>query len=399
MEAYKRINSTVARSPLDYSHALSKITGSRVYLKKEHLSAVGSYKERGALNKLLQLSDEERRRGVICSSAGNHAQAVSYHATRLGIDAVIVMPNTTPHIKVQRTASFGGSVVQHGDSFAEAYGFARELGDFENRTFIHAFDDPMICAGAGTVAIEMIEQNPFLDAIVVPIGGGGLIAGMSMFIKNVNPRIKVYGVEAAAMPGMLKSLQQGSVTAVPKVGTMADGIAIERVGQTPFSLIRKYVDDIVTVSEDDLAASVLHFLELEKTMVEASGAAGLTAMMEGKLPQLKGKQVGLVVTGSNIDMSLLGRIIQKGLVKSGRLARVSVTIRDVPGQLEKICRICNELRINIKDLKHERAFLIGHGITQPVLDVETKGFEHIEMLMERLRAADFIDAHVITPYN
>ncbi len=349
---------------------------------------------------LLQLTPEERKRGVICSSAGNHAQAVSYHATRLGIDSVIVMPRTTPHIKVKKTAAFGGRVVQHGDSFGEAYAFARELCDFENRSFVHAFDDPRICAGAGTVAYEMIEQNPFLDAIIVPVGGGGLIGGMSMFIKSINPRIKVYGVEAAAMPGMLRSLQAGEVTPVPKHGTMADGIAIERIGATPFSLISKFVDDIVTVTEEDLAASVLQFLELEKTVVEASGAAGLTALMENKFPHLKGKQVGLVVTGSNIDTSLLSRIIEKGLVKSGRLARISVTIRDVPGQLEKICAICRSLNVNIKEIKHERAFLLDTvGVTQPVIDVETKGFDHIEKLVDALRSADFLDTHVITPFH
>lgn len=401
MMAYERIKGTVARSPLDQSVALSRATGAKIFLKKEHSSSVtGSYKERGALNKLLQLTPEERSRGVICSSAGNHAQAVSYHSTRLGIDGVICMPQTTPHVKVSKTASFGGRVVLNGESFSDAYNFARELCEFENRTFIHAFDDPQVVAGAGTVAVEMIEQNPFLDAIIVPVGGGGLIAGMSVFIKSINPRIKVYGVEAAAMPGVYKSLRAGHVIPVPKNGTMADGIAIERVGETPFSLINKYVDDVVLVEEDELAAAVLTMLEDEKTVLEASGAAGIAAMVQGKFPDLVGKNVGIVCTGSNIDMALLSRIITKGLVKSGRMARISVTIRDVPGQLARICSICNDLRVNIVEIKHERAFLLDTvGVTQPVIDVETKGFDHINKLVEALRAADFIDCHVVTPFH
>jgi len=400
MGAYERIRGIVAKSPLDYSTRFSELTGSRVYIKKEHAtSSTGSYKERGALNKLLQLSDEERRRGVICSSAGNHAQAVSYHATRLGIDAVICMPTTTPHVKVKNTAAFGGRVVIAGESFGEAYAFARRLCDHENRTFIHAFDDPMIVAGAGTVAVEMMEQNPFLDAIVVPVGGGGLIAGMATFIKNVNPRIKVYGVEAAQMPGMYESLKHGHVVAVPKHSTMADGIAIERIGQTPFDLIKKYVDDIVLVKEDEIAEAVLNVLELEKTLVEGSGATGLAALVSNKLPQLKGKKVGVVCTGSNIDINFLGRIIEKGLVKSGRLARIRVLIKDIPGQLARICSICTELRVNIVEIRHERAFLLDTvGVTQPIFDVEVRGFDHIDKLVDRLTQEGF-ETHVVTPYH
>lgn len=395
--AFKRINQTVLRTPCDFSPRISPIVGSNLYLKKEHLSITGSYKERGALNKLLQLTEEEKARGVICSSAGNHAQAVSYHSTRLGIDGVIVMPVNAPHTKVRfthmlsplsfslslsrarvyrwlrdlegfrrasskpacnaelgcstqpnalraplfvlvqvkSTREFGARVVQAGESFAEAYEHAVKLAKDEGRTFIHAFNDPEVVAGQGTVAMELLEQNPYMDAVVVPVGGGGLIAGMALLLKSINPRIKIYGVETKAMPGMYRSLKAGKLESVPKKPSMADGIAIEHVGAIAFDIIRDHVDDIVLVDEDEVAQAVLLMLEKEKTVTEGSGAAGLAALMSGKLPQVKDKNVVCVVTGSNIDMSLLQRIIEKGLVMSGRLARIHVTVLDVPGQLAR----------------------------------------------------------------
>lgn len=401
LEAFERLRGKISRAPLEYSSSFSQITGAQVYFKKEHSTSVtGSFKERGALNKLLSLTPEERRRGVICSSAGNHAQAVSLWATRLGIDSVIVMPQTTPYVKVQKTSSFGGKVIQSGTSFGEAYAFARELGDFENRVFIHAFNDKQIAEGAGTIAVELLEQQPFLDAVIVPVGGGGMLAGMATLIKAINPRISVYGVEAALMPGMLKSLEAGHVVSTPKQPTMADGIAIELVGNIPFPAIQKCVDKIVTVSEDDLAHTVLQLLELDKTLVEPAGAAALTALCGPLRHELQGKQVGVVLSGSNIDMSLLGRILNKGLVRSGQLARISVTIRDIPGQLAKICQICADMGISIREVKHERAFLLDTvGITQPIIDIEIRNFEHLERLVERIRGEEFLDCHVITPYH
>lgn len=369
-----------------------------MYLKKEHLSITGSYKERGALNKLLQLSEEEKRQGVICSSAGNHAQAVSYHSTRLGIDGVIVMPINAPHTKVRSTLEFGARVVQAGESFAEAYEHAVKLAKAEGRTFIHAFNDPEVVAGQGTVAMELLEQNPYMDAVVVPVGGGGLIAGMSLLLKAINPRIQIYGVETSAMPGMYKSIKAGSLQSVPKTPSMADGIAIEHVGAIAFDIIKDCVDDIVLVDEKDIAQAVLLMLEKEKTVTEGSGAAGIAALMAGKLPQVRDKNVVVVATGSNIDMSLLGKIIQKGLVMSGRLARIHVTVLDVPGQLARVLSILRDLRANVKDIEHERAFLLGNvGITQPIITLETRDFDHVKEIVDTLKKEGFSNTYLATP--
>lgn len=361
-----------------------------IWLKKEHVSITGSYKERGALNKLLSLSEEEKKQGVICSSAGNHAQAVSYHATRLGVDGLIIMPKTTPYNKVQSTRNFGAKVQLEGESFNDAFEAASKIAKETGRVFIHAFNDPLVLAGQGTVAMEMIEQNPYLDAIVVPVGGGGLIAGMALVLKHINPRIKLYGVEAAAMPGMYNSVKSGRLERVPKRPTMADGIAIEAVGNIPYSVIQNLVDEIVLVDEDEIAEAVLRMLELEKSLVEGSGATALAAVLHRKIALPEGAQVGVVCTGGNIDMTLLGRIIEKGLVKSGRLVRIRVTIPDVPGQLAKLCNLLGDLRANIRDIEHERAFLIENvGFTQPVFTVETRDHDHVDEIVNSMKKIGF----------
>ena len=335
LEAYRRIGDTVKKSPLDYSSGLSELTNCSMYIKKEHIGICGAYKERGALNKILQLNQEQRDKGVICASAGNHAQAVSYHSTRLGVKGLVVMPQTTPFVKVAATKRFGADVLLFGQSFDEATQKAAEISKTKGMTFVHAFNDKAVVCGQGSVGLEIMEQNPYLDAVVIPIGGGGLIAGMSLAIKTLNPKIKVYGVEARAVPGMYKSVLSGKVTKVVKTKTMADGIAVETIGDIPFDLARKFIDEIVLVEEDEIANAVLTLLEVEKTVVEPSGAAALAAIMSNKLPQLKGKQVAIVATGGNIDMTLMGRIIEKGLVKDGRIARIQVTVEDVPGQIAK----------------------------------------------------------------
>lgn len=400
--AFKRISQTVTRTPLDFSPRLSKLLpgDTQLYLKKEHYTITGSYKERGALNKLLQLTEEERRRGVICSSAGNHAQAVSYHSTRLGIDGVIVMPVTTPYVKVNSTREFGAKVVLAGESFAEAYDHAVKIAKEEGRTFIHAFNDPEVVAGQGTCAMELLEQNPYMDAVIVPVGGGGLIAGMSLLLKAVNPRIQIYGVESVAMPGMYNSLKSGKLQSVPKKPSMADGIAIEHVGAIPFEVIKQNVDDIVLVEEDEIASAILLMLEKERTVLEGSGATGIAAIMSGKLPQLAGKNVVTICTGGNIDMSLLGRVIEKGLVKTGRLARIHVTILDQPGQLARVLGIFRDMRANIRDIEHERAFLLANvGMTQPIVTVETRGFDHVQEIVAKLRAEGFDSTYLETPVS
>ncbi len=374
----------IYQSPCAHSATLSRALGNKVYLKLENLQMSGSYKERGALNRLLQLTPEERARGVIAASAGNHAQGVSYHATRLGISATIVMPEYTPLVKVTSTKRFGGKVVLHGQSYDDAYAEARRIAEAEGRVFVHPFDDPAIIAGQGTIGLELLEQNPYLDAIVVPVGGGGLIAGVAVAIKETNPRIKVYGVEAAAMPSMKASLEAGDLATVPVQRTMADGIAVRRPGELTFSLVQRYVDDIVTVEEEEIASAVLTLLEVEKTVVEGSGATPLAALANGHLP-LSGKKVALVCTGGNIDVTVLSRIIDRGLVKDGRMVQISVTLSDTPGALAALTALVAQLKANVLEIEHNRAF--SHtpvGQTQVAMTLETRGHEHIEALTNAL---------------
>eukprot|EP00474_Spongospora_subterranea_P001165 CRZ01623.1 hypothetical protein [Spongospora subterranea] len=397
LKAHKRISSYIEQSPLKYSHSLSAANDCELFLKEEHTSRTGSYKERGALNKLLTLSESERGQGVVCSSAGNHAQAVSFHSTRLNINAVIVMPSTTPFVKVKATESFGAKVVLHGSGFAEAYQKAVDIAEAENRVFVHAFNDRDVVAGQGTVALELLKQNAYLDSVVVPVGGGGLIAGMALVLKHVNPRIKLYGVESKEMSGMRASVDAGKVTKVGRQQTICDGIAIETVGEIPFKIINELIDDIVVVNEDEVAASVLTLLEKEKTVVEGSGATPLAAIIYGHL-KVKGQQVAAICTGSNIDMSVLSRIIERGLVRSGRIARLAVTIKDSPGELAKVLSLISQTRANVRDVEHERAFLLASvQQTQPILTIETRGYDHIEEIMALLRASGYEDVKLSTP--
>lgn len=368
---------------------LSAQAGCGVYLKLENLQMSGSYKERGSLNKLLTLSDEQRRRGVITASAGNHSQGVAYHATRLGIDAKIVMPRHTPVIKVTRTRGFGANVELIGETFDDAFATAWAMGEAEGRTFVHPFDDPQIIAGQGTVGLELLEQNPYLDAVIVPIGGGGLIAGMAVAMKETNPRIKIYGVEAAALPGMKRSIEAGHVVEVSGPRTMADGIAVRRVGELTFELVQHYVDDIVTVDEEEISSAVLTLLEVEKTVVEGAGATPLAAALNGKLP-IAGKKVALVCSGGNIDVTFLNRIIERGLVKDGRMARLGVTLLDRPGALSQMISIVSDQLANILEIGHNRAFSAANiGETQVTLTVETRGHDHIQAIVQALETVGF----------
>lgn len=388
MKARERLSGIVRKSPLDRSPLLSKEFDCDVFLKKEHISLTGSYKERGALNKLLLLTPEERAKGVICSSAGNHAQAISHHSTRLGIDGLIVMPITTPYVKVASTEKFGGKVLLHGENYDEAYARAKEISDEEGRTFVHAFDDPQVVAGQGTVALEILEENPYIESIVVPVGGGGLIAGMALVLKHINPKIKIYGVEAKNMPKMKVSVDQGEIVKIPRLRTMADGIAIQQAGKVPFEIISKLVEDIVVVDEDEIAAAILTLLEIEKTVVEGSGATGLAALANKKLKFRQDEKVAVVLTGGNIDMSALGRIIEKGLVKDGRLTRLRVTVEDSPGELSKLTQLIGSMRANIRDIVHERAFMpvdISIGYTSNILTLETRGPKHVDLIIGELR--------------
>lgn len=387
--ARKRIEGSVRLTPCAYSDALSKRTGSKIWLKLENLQMTGAFKERGACNKLLSLSKEEAARGVICASAGNHAQGVAYHATRLGIDATIVMPETTPLIKVQSTRSYGANVVLFGANYDDANDEARRIEALEHRVFVHPFDDDLVMAGQGTIGLELLEQNPYLDAVVLAVGGGGLAAGVAVALKETNPKIKVYGVETAVLASMKAALVHGSPVVLPPARTIAEGIAVRRAGDRTFEVVQKYVDDIVVVDEEEIAEAILLLLEREKTVAEGAGAAPLAAVLNARLP-LAGKKVAVVVCGGNIDVSVMSRIIDRGLVKSGRMVRMAVTVPDVAGALARLTGIVAEARANIVQLNHDRAFAktdLNEVVVELVL--ETRGFEHLGDVRNALEAAGY----------
>jgi threonine dehydratase len=386
-DARRLIRPYVGETPLEYSATLSEMVGGRIHLKLENLQMTGSYKERGALNRLARLTPEEARRGVIAFSAGNHAQGVAYHAQRLGIAATIVMPLYTPLVKVTSTRRHGAKVLLFGGSAAEARAESYRIAAEEGLTYVHPFDDPQIVAGQGTVGLELLEQNPYLDAVVVPVGGGGLIAGVALVIKETNPRIKVYGVEASAMPAMKVSLARGVVSEVPSQRTLAEGIAVPRVGDIPFSIARRYVDDVVLVDDEEIASAILTLLEIEKTVVEGAGAAALAAVLNQRLP-IAGKKVGIILTGGNIDVTMLARIIERGLVKDGRMVRLSAQVIDAPGALATLTAVIGELGGNIMQINHERAFARGPlGMTQVEVTLEARGHDHIKEIVTALETA------------
>jgi len=392
--ARARIKDAIYLSPLAHSETFSILTGNRVYFKLENLQMTGSFKERGALNKILSLSDDERRRGVIAASAGNHAQGVAYHAARRGIRATIVMPIGTPLVKVTRTREWGSyrpegsdatlEVVLHGDNYDEAFEEAWRRREAEGLTLIHAFDDDAIMAGQGTIGLEIIEQNPYLDAVVVPIGGGGLISGIATALKETNPRIRVIGVQTTRVPSMVRALAEHAPCVLPAAGTIADGIAVRRAGARTLPVVEKYVDDVVTVEEEEIAAAILSLLEREKTVAEGAGAAAVAALMAGKTG-LHGKKVGVLVCGGNIDVNLLARIIERGLVKDGRLVRLRVRIPDHPGALHRLTGLLAQVRANILEVSHNRAFSrVDLGETAVDITAELRGPDHIQELVRIL---------------
>lgn len=383
-EARQRINEQIYLSPLPRSETISRMTGSNVFFKLENLQITGSFKERGALNRLLTLTPEEGQCGVIAASAGNHGMAVAYHSRRLSIAATIVMPVSAPLVKVTRVRQYGAASVLHGSDYDAAYAEASRLSRENNLTFISAFDDPWIVAGQGTVGLEMYEQNPDLDAVVVPVGGGGLIAGVALALKTLKPALRVIGVQAEAIPSMKVALANGTPAELPPATTIADGIAVRQVGATPYELVKKYVDEIVTVSEGEIANAVLLLLEIEKTVAEGAAAVALAALVNKKV-SLKGKNVGLVVSGGNIDMNLTARIIETGLIQDGRLGRFSIVISDRPGSLARLAQRVADLGANILQISQTRGFgEMAIGETEVELTLETTGKEHIQQICETL---------------
>ena len=385
--AAARLVGQVLDTPFVESRTISQLTGCQVFLKFENLQYTASFKERGACNKLAQLGANERARGVIAMSAGNHAQGVAYHAQRLGLRAVIVMPRFTPGVKVERTRGFGAEVVLHGDTLDESRTHARELAAREGLVFVHPYDDEDIVAGQGTVALEMLREQPDLDTLVVAIGGGGLIAGMATATKAIRPDIEIIGVQTERFPAMVNAIKG---TRLPQgTSTIAEGIAVGTPGVITEAIVRQKVDDLLLVDEGDIEQAIVMLLEIEKTLVEGAGAAGLAALI--KHPQrFAGKRVGLVLCGGNIDPMLLASIIERGMVRAGRLARIQVNARDVPGNLARITATVADAGANIDEVHHQRAFtLLAAQNVAIELVLQTRGREHIAQVIERLQQAGF----------
>ena len=393
--ALARLRDAIYLSPCTRSETFSNTTSNTVYLKLDNLQRTGSFKERGALNKLLSLSAKERERGVIAASAGNHAQGVAYHAGRHGIRAVICMPLTTPLIKVSATKSYGAEVVLGGANYDEAFEQALLRAREQGLTFVHAFDDDAVIAGQGTLGLELLAQHSDVDAVVVPIGGGGLIGGVACAVKESNPRIQIFGVQPARLPSMKVAVAEGKPVTIKAAATVADGIAVRRAGDRTLPLVQKYVDDIVTVDEEEIANAILLLLEREKTLAEGAGAAALAALLNHKLP-VHGKKVAILVCGGNIDVTLLSRIIERGLVKDGRLVRLRVHLPDYPGALHRLTGILAQHRANIVETSYDRAYYgVNLGDTAIDITMETKGPDHIAELLTALDVAGYTSERVL----
>lgn len=388
-KAELRIRDFIYFSPCQLSAALSEVTGQQVFLKLDNLQRTGAFKERGALNRIMLLSEEEKRRGVIAASAGNHAQAVAYHATRRGVLARIVMPLMTPLVKISATRGFGAEVILHGANYDEACAEALRICDLEGMTFLHPFDDPAVINGQGTIGLELLEQVQGLEAVVVPIGGGGLISGVACALKESNPAIRVVGVETERLPSMLRAIEQGEPVTLPAEATIADGIAVRRAGDLTMPLVRRFVDEIVTVDEEEIANAIMVLLEREKTLAEGAGAVALAALLQKKT-SLNGQRTAVLVCGGNIDVSLLARIIERGLVKDGRRVRIRVHLADRPGALHHLTKILSDQRANIVETLHNRAYY-GVNLGDTVIDItlETRGAAHITAIAQALEAEGY----------
>ena len=385
-QARRRIASGVWLSPCQESLSLSKLIGARIFCKLDNLQHTGSFKERGARNALLLLSREQRQRGVIAASAGNHALGLAYHGGSLGIPVTVVMPQFAPLIKSSMCRRLGARVIFHGDTFAVAKAESERLCREQNLTYIHAFDDPAIIAGQGTMGLEILDQVPDVQAVVLPIGGGGLIAGVATAIKAKRPKVRIVGVETAHWPAFSRALRAGHPVTISGSTTLADGLAVSQVGTHTFAAARSLVDEVVSVNEDQIAFAILKTLELEKTVVEGAGAAALAASLSGKLKHLQGKRVALAFCGGNIDPNILGYVIEKGLVVDGRLTRFTAVVSDRPGGLAKLARSLADAGASIKEITHDRAFGgTDVSMTNVICTIETRDRKHVREVHRRLR--------------
>jgi len=381
--AAARIGGQVERTPLTRSETLSRLTGADVWLKFENLQFTASFKERGALNCLLQLSEDERRRGVIAMSAGNHAQALAYHGQRLGIPTCIVMPRFTPNTKVEQTRVFGAEIHLEGGVFDETLEYTRRLAEERGLVLVHPYDDPRVMAGQGTVGLEMLEQQPALEAVVVPVGGGGLISGIAVALKSQRPDIRVVGVQVERFNAAAAAFH-GEQPRLAKPATVAEGIAVKSPGANTLPIIRQQVDEMVEVSEEQVEDAVFKLIEIEKTVVEGAGAAGLAAIMAHP-DGFAGRKTGVVLSGGNIDMLVLSSILERGMVRSGRLVHMQVEIADVPGALGELTRLLGEFGSNIIDIAQERTFG-GSSVRSTLVDLslQMRGEEQIEQVVDGL---------------
>jgi len=375
-QAQKRISDVVVKTPFSYAPHLSYESGANVYLKKENLQITGAFKIRGAFNKIASLSDEERTRGVVAASAGNHAQGVAFSARHFGIRAVIIMPESTPLTKVSGVKHYGAEVILAGANYDEAYAYATLYGKQNNLTFIHPFEDEEVIAGQGTIALDILE-NDNIDAVIVPVGGGGLISGISSAIKALRPEIEVIGVAAAGAPALKNSFDAKTPIDSTEVRTIADGIAVRDTSKYTLGLMLESVDRVITVDDEEIANAILFLLEKQKLVVEGAGAVGVAAMMHHKLPRLEGKNVAIVLSGGNMDVTLLSVIIEKGLIKSNRKMKLTVTLVDKPGSLMKLTQLLEQLNANIVHIAYDRTSTdLDYGDANVTIHLETKGEEH-----------------------
>ncbi|WP_148416010.1 threonine ammonia-lyase [Haloferax sp. KTX1] len=388
--ARERVEAVARRTPLEYSHTFSEMTGAEVYLKLENTQRTGSFKIRGATNRITTLSDEEKDAGVVTASAGNHAQGVALAASRAGVNSKIVMPEYAPISKVKATERYGGDVVLYGNDYDEAQAKAHEIEESEGRTYVHAFDDEYVMAGQGTIGLEIAEDCPDLDTVVVPIGGGGLISGISTAIKEQYPDARVIGVQAEQASSAADSLNKGSIQTIDEVDTIADGIAVRRIGDKPFEVIRERVDEVVTVSDEEIAVALTYLLERAKTLVEGAGAVALAALLFQKFDYEEGEVVVPALCGGNIDMNTLTTVVMRGLVETGRYLKIRTELKDRPGSLEQLIGIIAAEKANIYAVRHDRTSRkIALNATEVEIDLEMRGPDHVDSLLGELHDAGY----------
>ncbi|SFV50389.1 Threonine dehydratase [hydrothermal vent metagenome] len=389
-KAYERVQGIVHRTPFSYAPILSQMSGYEVYLKKENLQRTGAFKLRGAFNKIASLVESGEKGGVVAASAGNHAQGVAFSAKHFGIDATIVMPESTPLTKVQGVKEFGATVILHGGNYDEAYAYAVTFAKENNYNFVHPFTDEEVMAGQGTVTLEMFEEVDDLAALVVPVGGGGLISGMGVAAKALNPQIKIVGVSAQGAPAMKNSYDAKQPLDTTSVRTIADGIAVRDTSAITLEYILKNVDSFKSVGEDEIASAILFLLEKQKVLVEGAGAVGVAALLHSKLDLPKGSKIGVVLSGGNIDVTMLSLIIEKGLMKSSRKMKLMVTLVDKPGALQSFTQILTDVGANIVQIGYDRTSIdLKFGDAHVSVALETKGEEHQALIREKLKESGF----------